>query len=268
MIGYGGVTTTEAGLLAWGPWTRIDPEFRRRLKAMMDASIDSGHRTGIGGSWRSTASQTTLFLSRYIVDKDGNYNGDVYWNGNWYEKKDGVSPAAAPGTSYHESTTKQGMCLAVDMVGDISWCRANEAKYGLRDFADVNGEAWHFQPVDIPTSRRFYSSLYEPLKVFPISGAPTPPTPPAPPIAVVVPIPTIRITTPYMNGIEVMKLQNIMKFWGWYNATVDGWFGPVSAWGVSEMQKVLKVTVDGVYGPQTAAAYKKFAEAMQAFAGT
>jgi hypothetical protein len=266
MVGYSGQNLAEDAFLAWGPWVRIDPEMRRRLKAMMDASIDAGHPCGIGGSWRSTATQTQLFLSRYTVDHDGNYYGDIFWNGNWYAKNPGVAPAAPPGQSYHESTTAQGCCLAVDMVGDLTWCHTNEAKFGLLSFGAINGESWHFQPSEIPHARPFYNSSYEPLKVFPIAGTtPTPPPPPAP-TPVIVPAPVIKLTSPYTNGKNVMMLQSIMAFWGWSKSPADGWAGPVTIQGIKVMQTALKVVSDGVYGPQTAAAYKAFAEAMQSIA--
>jgi lysozyme family protein len=42
---------------------------------------------------------------------------------------------------------------------------------------------------------------------------------------------------------------------------------PFTDAGVRNMQKALKITVDGVYGSQTAAAYKKFLEAMASLSG-
>lgn len=274
MVGYNGATVDEAALSVWNPWIRIDPELRRRLKAIMDASIDAGKQVGIGGSWRSSSSQLSLFLSRYIPEDDSNFTGDVYWpytlNGkyvDYWEKKPNVAPAAPPGLSYHESTTRSGMCLAVDMVGDLSFITQNVGKYGLIHFGNINGESWHLQPYEIPHSRKNYNAnIHEPLPVYQINTpSPQPPKPPAP--IVVVPIPTLRLTSPVTGNKEVLKLQQLMSFWGWYKSKNDGWFGPATADAVKKMQKALKITADGVYGPATAQAYKKFATTMSDIAG-
>jgi len=273
MAGYNGSTLTEAALNVWNPWVRIDPEFRRRLKLLMDASIDAGKQVGIGGSWRSSSSQLNLFLSRYTPEDDGDLTGDTYWpytlNGklvDYWEKKPNVAPAAPPGLSYHESTTKAGHCLAVDMVGDLSFVHQNVGKFGLIHFGNINGEPWHIQPYEIPHSRRSYNStIHEPLKVFQ-STAPVPQPPkPAKPV-VVVPVPTLRLTSPITANKEVLKLQQICTFWGWYTSKCDGWFGVQTEYAVKKMQTALKITADGVYGPVTAAAYKKFAETITAIA--
>lgn len=262
MTGYSGSTRTEAGLEAWSIWQRFDPEFRRRLKALMNASIDLGRAVGVGGGWRSTESQRNLFLSRYHKEDDTNLTGSIYWEGAWWEKNDGVAPAAPPGRSYHESTTRNGGCLAADMIGDTKWMNENCNKFGLIHFGNINGEPWHLQPCDIPTGRKLYSaSKHEPLPVYPINTpAPTPP-PPAKPF-IVVAEPTIQLKSPYQSGKNVHVLQELMKFWGWYKNTVDGWAGPKTIEAIKAMQTFLKLKADGVYGPVTAAAYKSFAEAI------
>lgn len=275
MTGYAGSTKDEAGLLAWGVWARFDPEFARRLKLLMDASIDAGHLCGVGGGWRSTDQQRALFLSRYHPEDDSDLSGDTYWRYTlptpmygkaagtvveYWEKNPSVAPAAPPERSYHESTTTDGKCLAADMVGDLGFIRDNAAKFGLLHFGNINGELWHLQPIEIPHARRNYvRALHEPLKPLTVT-VPAPPPPPR--HAVVVPVPTQRLTTPNMNGKNVAVLQQTMAFWGWYRGKADGWFGPVTADAVKAMQRALKITVDGIYGPQSAAAYKRFAETM------
>jgi hypothetical protein len=273
MIGYKGSTVDEAALNVWGPWTRIEPEFRRRVKAIMDASIDAGKQTGVGGSWRSSTNQLNLFLSRYSPENDSDLTGSIYWpytlNGKLVEYWEHTSgaPAAPPGLSYHESTTKDGYCIAVDMIGDLSFINQNASKFGLIHFGNINGEPWHLQPYELPHSRRNYnSSIHEPLKVYTgTTPAPQPPKPPTP--IVVVPTPTLKLTSPVTANKEVLKLQQIMSFWGWYKRKNDGWFGPATAEGVKKMQVALKLTADGIYGPVTAQAYKKFASTMSSIAG-
>lgn len=275
MTGYAGSTKTEGGLLAWGVWSRFDPEFARRLKLLMDASIDAGHLCGVGGGWRSTDGQRNLFLSRYHPEDDSDLSGDTYWRYTlptpmygkaagtvveYWERNAGAAPAAPPLRSFHESTTRLGHCLAADMVGDLRFILAHAANYGLLHFGNINGEPWHLQPSEIPHSRRNYNpALHEPLK--PPSVTVPPPPPPAKPI-VVVPVPTQRLTYPAMSGKNVMVLQQTWGFWGWYRGKADGYYGPVTTDATKAMQRALKITVDGVYGPQSAAAYKKFAETM------
>lgn len=258
MTGYSGATRTEASLEAWSVWLRFDPEFRRRLKMLMDASIDAGHPCGIGGGWRSSDQQRAGFLDRHLEVASG---GCCSFNGKRYQLKPGVAHMAPPFKSYHESTTPDGNCLAVDMIGDLNWMMANCGKFGLIHFANVNGEPWHLQPADIPTSRSSYNpAVHNPLKPWPGTVAPAPPKPTRPVVAV--PAPTISLRTPYQNGKNVSELQQVMKFWGWYKSTVDGWAGPKTIEGIKAMQGALKLRIDGVYGPVTAAAYKAFAEGL------
>jgi len=281
MTGYSGAQRDEAGLFAWPTWGRFDPEFAERIKDLMDFVIDSGHPIGPGGGWRSTDGQRKLFLSRFHPEDDTNLSGDTYWpytlvnateagryrvpvgtRVEYWEKDAGAAPAAPPGRSYHESTTPLGHCLAVDMVGDMKFMDANAARFGLLHFGNINGEPWHLQPIELPQPRRRYvASTMHPLKDWGDQHPPEPPTPV--PHPVVVAKPTIRLAKPYMSGKEVATLQQIMKFWQWYSSTVDGWAGPKTIDGIKTMQRALKITADGVYGPQSAEAYKKFAEYMR-----
>lgn len=164
------------------------------------------------------------------------------------------------------------------MVGNIAYAGTLAPKFGLKHFGNINGEPWHFQPAELPNSRRNFKPTMVPLTVWGGTPAPVPPPPPKP--IVVVPAPTLRLVTPInMSGPEVAKLQQIMTFWGWYgykDATgkfipyvADGWFGPKTADAVKKMQMVLGgLKVDGIYGPMTAAKYKAFAETMANLAGT
>ena len=266
MTGYNGQTKTREELLKWSVWLRIEPEFRRRILALMDACLAAGKKIGVGGAWRSSDQQKNLFLSRYHIEDDGDYTGDTFWNGQYWERNAGAAPAAPPGVSYHEPCTPEGYCLAVDMVGDVAFMGTIAGNYGLVHFGNVNGEPWHLQPAEIPNSRRYFKADMVPLKVFGGTPVPQPPKPPAP--IVIVPAPTLRLVSPInMTGPEVAKLQQVMKFWGWYSNTCDGWFGPKTDEAVKRMQKALNVLQDGVYGPVTASKYKAFATTMASIAG-
>jgi hypothetical protein len=127
-----------------GPtWDRLDPRMKERLTRMFR---DGGGRVwlgrGDGSGWRSSDRQREMFLDRYRPDP----NGKIEWNGQrWTHVKD--APAAPPGRSMHE------IGLAADLEGDIAWANANAANYGLKHFASVNNEPWHFQPAELPNGR-------------------------------------------------------------------------------------------------------------------
>jgi len=121
----------------------LNSTFRQRLEQMMQDNPN----VSVGGGFRSSAQQRTLFLSRYsrTSDKTG-----TFWDGAYWKKNSGVADAAPPGMSMHE------IGLAADLTGDLQWVQQNAAKYGLKTFADVNNEPWHVQPAELPNSRRDY----------------------------------------------------------------------------------------------------------------
>ena len=136
-IYYGGERRTREQLLAADTVKYLEPEYRRRVLAMMDAAKYYGVDLGIGTGWR---------IQPYVVLPDGSITN-----------KPGF---ALPGNSYHESmpsppAERTASALAVDMVptGSWPWMNANCIHFGLIHFANVNNEPWHVQPVEIPRSR-------------------------------------------------------------------------------------------------------------------
>jgi hypothetical protein len=69
------------------------------------------------------------------------------------------------------------------------------------------------------------------------------------------PLPTLRRGD---RGAGVVDLQHVLAFWSYYQATVDGDFGPRTVSAVVEWQRALQSLnvgrPDGVYGPRTHAA--------------
>jgi len=232
--GYAGGRRTFEQLLTISVIRRIDAEFRRRLFAMMQAAADQKVSLGIGGAWRSSTTQERLFRARYEVSP----TGEIRWNGQRWKHVRGAA-AAPPGRSYHEATTSEGACLAVDMVGDLGWMKAHCASYGLREFSGVNNEAWHVQPSDIPAGRSSYSQdKYDPL---PVWNLPTPAPLPIPPDP-----PPLRILRQGMEGRDVAGLQDALRTAGYSAGNSDGKFGPRTEASVKAFQTDHGLAADGV----------------------
>lgn len=123
----------------------LDPRMRAALEALIRAS---GGRVQIGEGFRSEAAQRKMFLDRY---KPGPGPHQVTWNGVIYHQVKGPA-AAPPGASMHE------IGMAADLVGDLNWVQQHAAEFGLKTFANVNGEPWHVQLAAFPNSRREYEA--------------------------------------------------------------------------------------------------------------
>ena len=160
-FGYRGAKLTLEQMARQPIVAGMDPEFQRRVFAMMEHAAGVGKSLGIGGAKRSSATQLAGFLQRHDVVKIG---GCCRYEGKRYKLKKGRAHMAPPGRSYHEGTTPDGKCLAADMIGDLKWMGANCKLFGLREFSKVNNEPWHVQPSEIPGGR----SGYKPAKMHPL----------------------------------------------------------------------------------------------------
>ena len=129
VYGYSGSRYTRAQIEGMSNFNALNPEVRRRLWALMDA--DSTGNLGVGSAWRSRARAQQLYED--------------------YRAGRRSAPAAPPDRTYH-CEKNDGYCYAADMVGSLRWMNANAHRFGLKHFADVNGEPWHVQPIEIPTS--------------------------------------------------------------------------------------------------------------------
>lgn len=121
----------------------MHPTMQERLLQMMRANPN----VGLGQGLRETAQQERMFRERYTETSEGDH--DVEWDGKFWKHVSGA-PAAPPGRSMHE------IGLAADLVGDLDWANAHAAEFGLKHFANVNNEPWHFQPSELPNSRKKY----------------------------------------------------------------------------------------------------------------
>lgn len=141
-IGYGNQRASLAALKTRADFKSMKPAMQDRLLRMFRENPN----VGIGQGFRSSADQENMFRSRY---RPTNKNTGITWMGQNWEHVSGA-PAAPPGKSMHE------IGLAADLVGDTNWVSANASRFGLKNFANVNGEKWHVQPSELPNSRTEY----------------------------------------------------------------------------------------------------------------
>lgn len=159
-VGYNGQTAELALIEATHSFQMLDPEFGRRLSGLL---VYGAGRLGFGQGWRSSVLQEAEFLRRHHADR----NGSISWNGQRWSLNAGAAPLAPPGSSYHESTTREGLALAADLIGDLTVLHDFGALFGLIDFTNVGNEPWHCQPVELPHARSNYRASMHPLPRFP-----------------------------------------------------------------------------------------------------
>ena len=142
-VGYGGGRKSLSEVNGVGFVAKLNPKFRERILKMMQENP----AVGIGSGHRESDVQRTMFTDRYLKTDE---KTDIFWEGSYWKKKDGVAPAAPPGFSMHE------IGLAADLTGDLDWVQKNAHRFGLKTFGGVNGEPWHVQPAELPNSRVEY----------------------------------------------------------------------------------------------------------------
>jgi hypothetical protein len=220
---------------------KLNPEFWRRFSALMTYALSNGVYLGVGTGWRVQP----------------------------------VRPGfAAPGNSNHEGFPADGVsggAVAIDTVCAPSWpwMEKNLARFGLRSFVQPtttgykgNSEPWHIQPIEIPASRAWRTQPWK-LATFALPDTTQPPTTTHPPEVLATPSgsPSFRQgatdASTKMSGApdgRVTWLQTILRDEYVPAIVPDGQFGSKTDAALRTMQGALKVTVDGIYGNQTASA--------------
>lgn len=112
-----------------GPFNpALDKALRRMFAENPKLQISSGRR--------STESQRSLFLARYVPDP----KGSVQYAGKRWSKRPGQPVTAPPGRSKHE----KGLAVDIGPASEYGWLAANAARFGLK--RTVKSEPWHFEP--------------------------------------------------------------------------------------------------------------------------
>lgn len=142
----------------------VHPEVMRRLFALADAVIDADSDFGFGGGTRDFLQQDAEFRRRHFaVPCPG---GIIKYDGKCWQRHEWASSYAPPGRSYHENAASPFGALAVDMVGNHGLATPICGDFGLLN--GIEGEAWHYQPVEIPRGRSDYKG--QDIPTWPLPG--------------------------------------------------------------------------------------------------
>ena len=266
LVGYGGKTKTWEELQQWSQWKKLHPSLQPRVKWLLDASKADGSPLGIGGIWRSEATQELGFYQRHNEVLVG---GCCTYKGKRYAKKPNVAHMAPPKKSFHEDTLPLLVSCAIDFQGNLNWLDANTHRVDMHTFAKVNNEKWHAQALRqiggavFPNGKTIGRSYTIPLITLPPIGEQKP---------TIVDAPLPRLAYGRRNSVpETRELQLACNFWKWRDANgqaliVDGNFGRKTESAVKNMQRALGFTEDWVDGDYGSASYKKLTDFLVAAA--
>ena len=222
--GYNGARLTWDQMMRQSTVNRLHPEVRRRFRALIEHAAREGRPLGVGTGWRIQPNPPPPGFAR-------------------------------PGNSWHEScpvSPTSSTAMAIDTVQQSSWdwMERNCKTYGLRTFRHVNNEPWHVQPVEIPTGRRFATTL-PPLRTWPL------PDPPPPSTSGVFVVQGYRQTVKQGSSGKMAKMcQQQMNLLAGQGVVEDGEFGNQSVTALKNVQSALGVTADGICGQQTWQAFE------------
>lgn len=239
--GYGSGTLTIAELES-RDGHRMHPEYRRRLFAWLGAQSNG---MGIGEGWRRTPSNT--------------------------------SAASRAGHSFHQTqrfASGFSGIAAVDLVVPVrgsahrapTWAEvpkqgsAEARKWGLH--ANVPGEPWHLQPVELDGWRTWSRhGRPDPKAGYEIPGSGWHPvTDPAPDLPPFNPARGLFSLWPFGKkpnlekgdrGDAVRYAQGVILHHAGGDILVDGDFGSATKRRVKDLQRFFGLTVDGKIGPRT-----------------
>lgn len=227
--GYSGNPQGMGQMLTWDEMMTkktvryLHPEVLRRFHALIEFGASVGVPLGVGTGWRVQPNPPPPGFAK-------------------------------PGNSWHEScpcSPESATALAIDTVPNISWdwMEINAKAYGFQTFRYVNNEPWHIQPIEIPKSRSYATSLPPLNTSFPLPGQPGP----VEPSSGAYNVEAVRWTV--KNGDEG-KMVWRCQFACQLNMNsdlpiIDGDFGPQTEEAVKTIQRHYGLKVDGICGPDT-----------------
>lgn len=248
-FGYGNKRVAIGDLDRFETWSKLHPEFKRRVQAMFVAA--AGH-VGVGTGWRSTELQRSVFLQRHVVSG----SGSIHWDGKSWALKPGMAPAAPPGSSFHEGIN-DGHAMAIDIVGDTAWADDHADRFSLVQFQSVNHEPWHFQCAELPHGVSSWIKAGRPQPRVATGGTPATPATPARPAPPPAPSPTRPQLHLGDHGPDVAAMQALLIKAGVIGDTPanhDGVFGHGTQMALERFQTSHHLGADGRCGPKTWAA--------------
>ena len=205
---YGSTMLTMEQMEAKTTVKKLNPEFWRRYKALIEFAASCGVKLGVGTGWR-------------------------------VQPNPPPSGFAPPGNSNHEGFPADGVtggAVAIDTVPSASWAwmEMHLKAYGLRSFKYINNEPWHIQPAEIPAGRSYRKEPWK-LATFALPTQPSTPKPPTttpPPtttdwsVSLCNSLPTLKKGA---QGIQVKRMQHFLAYAGTMSPTnmanFDGVFG-------------------------------------------
>lgn len=231
------------------PHTRLSPNLRLVLEAVMQRF--GGFQNG-GYNRRPIRGGTSWSDHAFGAAFDWNYGEDR-----------GAALAAIDWLiSHHER-------LGVQVIHDYLGCRLWRVGEGWRSqtkgsHSGFMGALWATW-LHVGTGPEFWS-LATPIAQRGVDWSPAQPVPPEPHPGI--PVPPLRLGD---HGLGATMLIDVLKMWKWYPTQFaddrnDGTIGARADAGIKAMQKALGVTVDGIYGPATAAAYGSWLAAVNDYA--
>jgi hypothetical protein len=241
-----GYAKSKVGIDRLKQLARIDlmePEYARRLFAW----IESKHgQIGIGGGWREVQPDKPGFAPK---GKSFHQSQNFVDKTTWYMAVDLVH---VNGSNVHRSPTwaevpKQGS--------------GNPEIKAFGVHCNVDKEPWHMQAVEVDGYDTWVrNGRRRPIANLPISGVPpvAPPVPkPEPPRVYLPGERVLKLQSPTLSGPDVHWVQNVLIKQG-LKLSADSMYGRSTRDKVMIMQGWNNLTKDGIVGPKTWAALKKY----------
>lgn len=231
--GYQRALVTEERLWELARFDLVDPETGERFRAWLRSK---GGKTGIGGAVRFVQPDKAGF-----APPGQSFHELQTWSdgGKNFAALDLV---VVNGSNIHRSPTWSEVPKQGSGHSDIS-------NYGVH--ANVDGEPWHLQAIEVDGWQTWVNAgRKRPNSNFVIIGQNPPPAPVPDQVHYSPGQRTVRLTNPWMTGIDIAYLQQTLNRQS-LSMTADGAYGPQTEGCVKTVQRWNNLEEDGVVGPKT-----------------